>query len=227
MKKYILLLILPLWLIGSKATAQASLGIGQFSYYIGNDTLPAYSTDSVSLWIINTGTGTFNDTLELWTIVQDSALFTYHMVDNVSLGNVTIPAGDSISYTLVPYYAIAPALYHYDINVIVIWPMANSVPTSDSLTYTQVLTLPNGIHEIDLQQLIKAYPNPSMNDFTISNDSKTSIEEVRIYDPQGRLIAIVKGQNIIHTQNWKPGTYVMKILLENKKQVTIRVVKQK
>lgn len=227
MKKYCLLVICFLLVISNHSNAQPILGVGQYSYLIGNDTLPAYSSDSIQIWVKNYGTSNFNDFFQVRTSVQDSALTTYHPVDTASSGFLTfIAPGDSVQFMLYPYYDIDSTRYHYDINVIVIWPVASSASTGDSIIFVEVLTLPAGIVEIDLHELINAYPNPSFQDITIGNDSKKRIEEVRIYDTGGRWIGTIKEQNTINIENWKPGVYLLTILLEDRRTLTLRVVKQ-
>jgi hypothetical protein len=138
-----------------------------------------------------------------------------------------IAVGDSLPFSLTPVYdVVTPGKYHYDINIIVIWPVAGSASTSNVFTYVQVLTLPNGINEIDLSRLINAYPNPVTSKLTLKNSGKIGIEEVRIYDVHGRLIESLKATEFICTENWNPGVYMINILLENKQTHTIRVIKQ-
>ncbi|MBL0328048.1 MAG: T9SS type A sorting domain-containing protein [Bacteroidetes bacterium] len=226
MKRYFLLLLLAILMTHSQSKAQVTLGISPYSVIISNDTLPGGATDSIFFWVVNSGAAAFSDNITFHTEVQDSSGVFYLPIDTSNTGIVTIPANDSLKFTLYPTYTIGPALYHYDINVIVIWPVALTASTGDSLTYIEVLTIPIGVDELDLTRLIKAYPNPTSNNFTLENTGKNAIEEVRIYDLTGRLIQTEKNPLFICTDQWKAGTYLIKIQLENKQTRTIRVIKQ-
>ena len=107
-----------------------------------------------------------------------------------------------------------------------IWPLAASAATKDSLTFNVFILLPTSINEIDLSHLIKAYPNPVVNNITLENKGKNSIEEVRIYDTKGRLIEHLANPQFICTEGWAKGTYLINLQLEDGKTHTIRVIKQ-
>lgn len=230
MKKYVLLVLLSLLLISKKDSAQASLGISQYSYTIYNDTVPAYSTDSIGIYVVNSGISAFSGNFTIKTAVKDSnSVATYHQVDTINtLFPVLIPPGDSVPFTLAPYYIMGDSStkYHYDINVIVIWPVALTASTDDSLIFNIFIVLNVGVQEIDLQHLINAYPNPVINNITLENKGKNSIEEVRIYDTQGRLVQSLIKPEFICTEGWAKGTYLINIQLEDGKTHTIRVIKQ-
>lgn len=227
MKKYFLLIFLSFLLISNKSIGQDSLIINPYSVLIGNDTLPAGSTDSISFWVYNIASTPFNDSIKLFTSVQDSIFtFIYNPIDTVDFGPIVIPAYDSTQFTLYNFYDIAPTRFHYDINVIVIWPAASSLSFYDSLFYNQFITIANGVDEIDLLHLIKAYPNPAINKITLENEGENNIEEVRIYDSKGRLVESLNKPEFICTEAWVPGMYLINIQLKDGKTHTIRVVKQ-
>ena len=229
MKKNLLLLLCLFLLKSNKSNAQAALGISQYAYTVYNDTVPAYSFDSVKIFVVNKGASTFNDNFQIITSVGDSTLANLHRVDTAySFFAPVLPPGDSVAYTLYPYYFIGDSTYqyHYDINVIVIWPIALTAGTSDSLQFNIVILLNADVQEIDLTQYIKAYPNPTTGSFKLENSPEKAIEEVRIYDSSGRLIQVEKTPSSICTDEWKKGTYLVKIQLDNNQTKTIRVIKQ-
>ena len=231
MKKHILLIALPLFLFIVKSEAQDSIGISPYSVSIGHDTIPSGSSDSISFWLVNNGSSAFADSLHFITYVQDTSGFLFHTVDTTYFGSYTIAPGDSLSFILFPLYDVStpvnPNRYHYDINVIVIWPIATSTGNfGGSLTYIEIITMPVGVNEINLIKLINAYPNPTTSNFTLENTGAIAIEEVRIFDIQGRLIQTEKNPNTICTDQWKAGTYLINIQLQNKQTRTIRVIKQ-
>ena len=227
MKKLLLLVLTLLVFHCTKGKAQDSLVINPFTVLVGNDTLPAGSNDSIKFTVINIASTPFNDSITFYTSVQDSvSTFIYNPIDTVYLGTINIAPNDSMQFTLYNIYDTGPLRFHYDINVIVIWPIAASLSFYDSLFYNQFITLPIGINEIDLSLLINAYPNPTTSNLNIDNATKFAVEEVRIYDSRGRLMETLQHPDFICSENWSKGTYLIRIQLENKKTQTIRVVKQ-
>lgn len=229
MKKYLILIVLSLLLVSQSGKGQPSLGISQYAFTVYDTTVAAYSTDSVAIYIVNKGDSTFTDSFSVIMAVQDSVGPGFHHVDTASsVFAMNIPAGDSIAYTLYPQYTIGgdTFLYHYDINVIVIWPVALTASTEDSLMYTVTVMLPESIQEISLSHLISAFPNPTTAKFTLENKGKNSIEEVRIYDSRGRLIDRLLQPEYVCTDAWAKGTYLIHIQTDDGKQHVIRILKQ-
>lgn len=229
MRKYLLIILCCFLLQTNKSNAQAALGISQYSYVLANDTVLAFSsTDSIGFYVVNKGTANFNDVFTVYMAVQDSGATTYHNVDSAFyFFPAFIPPGDSIPFSIHPYYITNDSTkYHYDINVIVIWPVALTAPTIDSLMFNIMIFVNTSVQEINLNSYITAYPNPTTNNLMLQNSSQKSIEEVRIYDTLGRLIQTEKNTSFICTDTWKAGTYLIKIQLENKETRTIRVIKQ-
>lgn len=227
MKRCLIVAILGLFFTSNFAKAQDTLSISPYNFFILNDTLPGGLTDSIGFRIIHNGPSTFGGSIKLYAAVQDTSGLFYTTVDSINTGAVTIGSfGDSIYAYMTPTYTIAPTKYHLDINVIVIWPVASGIITGDSATYIEVLTDPNGIQEIDLKELIRAFPNPTKGNLTLENKNQISIEEVRIYNTQGRLIEHLSNPQFVCTEGWAKGTYLINIKLEDGKTHTIRVIKQ-
>ena len=228
MKKYILLFLLPFLLINLVGKSQDTIGISSYSAIINNDTLPGGSTDSISFWVVNKGSTIFSDYISFLTYVQDSAGSLFHIADTISAsGPYTIAPGDSLPFSINPFYdVVTPNKYHYDINVIVIWPVAFTANTSDVLTYVEYLTIPAGVAEINLGRLIKVYPNPTTDKLTIENGGINAIEEVRIYDSAGQMVKVINNESIINTESWCPGIYIIDITITNQKRQRLKILKQ-
>ncbi|MDQ3046565.1 MAG: T9SS type A sorting domain-containing protein [Bacteroidota bacterium] len=221
------LLFISLLLMSVAGKSQDTLSIGQYDYTVYNDTLSSGTEDSVSFWVINSGPSTFNDSLFLITEVQDSAGFLFTAVDTNWLVP-TIFGGDSIRMTLYSTYYTTPTpnQYHYDINVIVIWPFGINAITGDSLFYTVFVTLPLGISELDLSGLISCYPNPVAGQFGILNSSNFSIERVRIYNNAGTFISEHRKTECIPVDLLSKGMYLIEIELDNGQRHSVRIIKQ-
>lgn len=230
MKKYVFLFIISLLLVSNKGISQASLGISQTAFIVYNDTVSAFTLDSINIYLVNKGDSIFNGTYKIMTAVQDSnSVVFYHLVDSTStFFPPSIPAGDSINVSVPSNFIMGDSStqYHYKINVIVIWPVAANAATEDSLIYDVFILLPKSITEIDLYHLINAYPNPTTDKIILENGSKNSIEEVRIYDSKGGLVESLNKPEFIYTEAWSPGVYLINIQLKNNKTQTIRIVKQ-
>ncbi|MFL5764937.1 MAG: T9SS type A sorting domain-containing protein [Bacteroidia bacterium] len=229
MKRFLFLLVAITVLSPYRLNAQAILSVSPV-FTVINDTVPAYSSDSVKVWLKNTGDSTYTDYMAVGQSVQDSASTSYHIIDSAySFIPVVLVPGDSVQMIFYNYYNIDSATrYHYDINVIVIWPIAISggANVGDSLTFIEYIIGHEGVPEIDLSDLIHAYPNPVSHDLNLKNDAQTAIEEVRIYDTGGRLVRTLHETNILCTDDWNAGTYLLQITTKDKRRCTVRIVKQ-
>jgi hypothetical protein len=228
MKKFIFLFAL---LVSLGARSQAVLGISPYDFILYNDSISPNGLDSADCYIVNSsGSGTaFTGQVAVHIMVQDSALPSFHMVDTVfSSPALNIGANDSVQMRIYQYMNISPAAYHYDINVIVIWPAASGASTSDSLAFViYIVDTAAGMGEIDPERLIKAYPNPTQGSIFLESTPLSPIEEVRIYDSRGQLLFSRPDAACIKTESWTPGVYLLQVILENKVSRTIRVIKQK
>lgn len=230
-RKYICLLSLSIVFLSVhfSGKAQTTIGMSTVGPLNYSDTVTAGAVDSFSVWVKNVSATVFNDTLTLISAVRDDVnpsvlniVSTYN-----SFSPVLINTNDSISISLVGVYTLDTNNYRTGINVIVIWPVAQSAATADSLEFSVYILDDNGIDELDLKQFINTFPNPSTDYITIENNSKISIEEVRIYDISGCLLEIIKNSSVINTEKWTAGMYLVDIWLENHQKHSVRVIKQK
>jgi hypothetical protein len=221
------ILALCLLLITFNAKSQIDLSISPYDFTIYNDSIIANSIDSADIFVVNnSSTLPFNDDLEIHISVQDSMLFTYHPVDTLHFPALNIPPSDSVSLRLIQQFIISPTKYHYDINVIVIWPYAPSTGTGDSLNFPIFITLPDGINDINLENLITAYPNPAADQVMISNATQQRIIEVRIFGMSGQQIPVTMKDGMINTEGWSRGNYLARIRLSGGKEISLRIIKK-
>lgn len=235
MKKYFLAFSL-LVMLSSFGRAQSALSISvDLSFYPANDTFNLGSSSSFNVYIKNNGPDVFNDSLgtadslSIFTAVRDTGFFDTLNIVNIyaALGPPTIPVGDSLAIPMTWSFNESPAGYHEDINVIVIWPYAGMQPIIDSLEFDIFLIDPDGIGEIDINSLIKAFPNPVLDHFSIENASPVAVEEVRISDAQGKFMKVLQSPSCIDARDWSAGVYMITLVFENKSTKTIRVIKKK
>ena len=223
MKKILILLISAITIYGK---AQINLGMGQISpNAIGYDTVLAGSTNSYSVWVKNYGPSDFiNGGLNIKTAVYDSA---YNIVGLDSVGVISINANDSAQFSLTTTYTISANGYKYGGDVIVIWPVALSANTVDSLQFNIFIdSTANEVKEIDVEKIIKLYPNPAKEDINIENIDDAHIEGINIYDLNGKLVLSNRHEKTINIENLSKGVYNINVLLSNKKQYSIKIIKQ-
>lgn len=230
MKKNVFILFLWLLLFNSIVQAQDTIGMAGYGPIGYKDTVQAGATDTFRVEVKNYGLSTFNDTITIVSAVRDiyNASILHIVSSQPTDKAIPIAPSDSIEIPLIPYYDISSGKsYRAGINVIVIWPVAPGAITVDSLEYTVYVMSVNSVSELDLKELIKIFPNPTVDHFTIQNKSQIVIEEVRIYDTPGCLIEVIKNQSMINTKEWPAGIYMISVLLDNGQQHSLRIIKQK
>lgn len=85
------------------------------------------------------------------------------------------------------------------------------------------------VDELNINDIITVYPNPSNGIFTLSNTNNTKLIKADIYDVTGRFIKTIKLANnqniIIDMSNVSSGMYFLNVITENSKGV-IKLIKQ-
>jgi len=223
--KKILFFAIVLFAVNSRA--QTYIGITNFGPSPASDTVMAGSSHTYNVWVKNNGPGAFNGSLKINTAIRDSAFAGLDSLDNFDAGTQSIPAGDSLLFTLTADYNVGPLGYRYGIDVIVIWPYALGNYTSDSLEFTVYILDPNGTNELDVSDLISLYPNPSAGRISINNNSGIEVESIAIYDLSGKLVISNKDRNMINTESLTPGMYQTEVILSDKSRHTFKIIKQK
>jgi hypothetical protein len=215
-------------LLSMSSMAQVTLSVGRFGFIAPDDTVAAGSSDTYSVWVKNEGPGAFSGSFQLHTGLFDSTGTSVDTVDTYfSGGGIMINAGDSISVTLTNNYVMEPAgLFRYGIDVIVIWPVAVAAITGDSLIYSVYIDGNIGMNELDIEELIKAYPNPTNDRITLKAPASKQVEVVTIYDMGGKIMISERNSNIINLETLPAGTYMAEVVLSNKKRYSIHLVKR-
>lgn len=230
MKKLFFIALLLLSLC-SQAQVRLSISPHFTSIYGSLDTMAENSTDSISVMVFNTGASAFTGSFTIGVGVRDSA--NASLVDSipVSTGTITttLVPGDSMQTGYTTYYHFSSGGYRNGIDVIVVWPVALSgtpVYWRDSAEFSIMLYPVTGVGQLDLQQALKLYPNPVCDRVTISGGN-ASVESAMIYDLSGKAVLRSRRESCIDVQLLPPGTYIVNVLLSNKKQYILKFIKQK
>ncbi|MCW3103199.1 MAG: hypothetical protein JWO09_1639 [Bacteroidetes bacterium] len=220
---------IAIMLLSLGSMAQTGIGISSFGFFSANDTVAGGSMDTYDVWVKNYGPGVFSDVMTIVTAVQDTtAPSMLDTVDNHYTGTVTtLNPGDSALFTLTADYTTSTGGYRYGIDVIVIWPVAASANTVDSLEFTVFIENHTGISELDARELIKAYPNPALSTLSISHPDVNAIRSITIYDLSGRLILANRDESAINIEALPAGTYQVEVIMSDNKRYMIKVVKGK
>lgn len=202
--KKIFLIAFALLTISSKA--QTNLGMSQYTPNNLVDTVFSGTSSSYSVWVINHGPTTFKDTLHVYTAVRDSAngATSYLVGAYTTPDSMSIPANDSVQIPLTGSYNVSPTGYKIGIDVIVVWPVAASATTVDSLTFNIWIIDANGVNEIDLERFIKVFPNPTTENISIGTNSNITVEVVKILDGTGKLVLECKRETVINVKDLAP-----------------------
>lgn len=220
MKKLCFILFI---LISGLIKGQDTLSINFDPLNLPSDTVEMMSYDSFFVFVSNQGSNIVSDTIGLEVLVQDSTGTGLQFLESSTMITVLAP-GDSTQFGLNLYYD--PLKLHYDINVIVIWPIqfdpADRSP--DSLKYFVYVIPPDGF--IDMAAIIGLFPNPATDHCFIYNAGKINIEEVRIYDRSGRLIRTEEAKGRLDLSSFSPGLFLLELRFADGSRKTLRLIKQ-
>jgi len=147
-------------------------------------------------------------------------------VDTVSVRNVTNKINDTINFNFNETYNNANA-YRTGGNVVVIWPMAPTLNTTDTF-YTNVYVRKLvGINEnVELYNAFNIYPNPSLNYIYIDKtSSEKTIKRVRILSSNGKVMYNEKFKGRIDISKYAKGIYFLNIELDNSKVLHYKIIK--
>lgn len=163
--------------------AQPSLGIFSNSISVAPNTEVNFNdTVTISFDVTNTGNQNFNGQIDIF--------YTINNIDQGELdstnGNVPIDSGLSLQL-IVENHVITPLKYAIGDNIVVIWPVAGGVPTSDSgIVFIHVDT-PLAVGPPILRQQVKVfYINGYQSLFIDYGDMISQIEDVSCYSILGQ-----------------------------------------
>lgn len=227
MKKLFLFATLLFTIYGK---AQINIGMNQANPLGSNITFAAGTSIVYPVWVKNYSSSAFSDYLTLYTAVADSNgnIGPANIINSFNSGGtiVTIAANDSISFTLTDSLILSGNGFRIGIDVIVVWPVASSAITIDSLLFQITITNPDGIDQIDLLKEIHLYPNPTHENINVSITENLKIVSVKMFDTEGKEVHVNLDNNSISTGYLKQGMYSLDIEFSNKKHLKTKFIKQ-
>lgn len=101
-----------------------------------------------------------------------------------------------------------------------------NLPIITNSTETEIVQPTSSVSQYNLNNLISVYPNPTNGILHISSKENIIIEEVKIYNLQGReLFSFVQNSETINIQDLSAGIYLMSITT-NQGSISKRVIKK-
>ena len=223
MKRKLLTLLLGAFFGVSNAQVMCELGFTASGVEM-TDTATLYHSYGMEFSIINNGSASISDPIDIFTVVNDTVSGisqTPRWLGGVS--NITLNPADTFHFTLgVIYDNVTPQnAYGPGDNIVVIWPKADA-PISQSTQYFY-----NNLHVLNASAMQEYGLNELSNEVKLI-DSEIFVEtsdfnEVQVYSIEGRLVHVSKTKSII-VEDWVPGTYVVTVLSKENSAYSTRIV---
>ena len=223
MKRKLLTLLLGAFFGVSNAQVMCELGFTASGVEM-TDTATLYHSYGMEFSIINNGSASISDPIDIFTVVNDTVSGisqTPRWLGGVS--NITLNPADTFHFTLgVIYDNVTPQnAYGPGDNIVVIWPKADA-PISQSTQYFY-----NNLHVLNASAMQEYGLNELSNEVKLI-DSEIFVEtsdfnEVQVYSIEGRLVHVSKTKSII-VEDWVPGTYVVTVLSKENTAYSTRIV---
>ncbi len=223
MRRKLLLLLLVVFFGVSNAQVVYELGFTP-SGVVMSDTANLYSAYDMQFSIVNNGSSTISDPIDIFAVVNDTVpgiSQTPRWLGGVS--NIVLNPSDTFHFSVgVIYDNVTPQnAYGPGDNIVVIWPKAD-VPVSQSTQYFY-----NNLHVLNASTVQKDGQHEESNvvKFTGSeifieiNDFK----EVQVYSIEGKLLRVSKNKSIM-IDDWVSGTYIVTVLFQEDKAHSNRIV---
>ncbi|MBL7888132.1 MAG: T9SS type A sorting domain-containing protein [Bacteroidia bacterium] len=212
--------------VAASNNAQTALGMSQIIPVNLVDTVTAGSSHSHTVYVKNTGNTVFNDSITIYTAVDDS-LLGFSIVDVYNSNSIiSLNPGDSAAFALTAVYNLSPTGYKTGVDIIVVWPYATNATITDSLTYSVYIIDPNGINELNIYTSLKVFPNPAKDHVLIDAIENKKIKSIRLIDTKGCSLNIELNGSIINVENLSEGIYILDIELENNQHRYGKFIKQ-
>ena len=227
MKKMFNTILLCLFLIFSFTAKSQNLGIDTSSAILPSlpDTINLNDNYNHTVIIQNKNATAYTGIIYLIAAVDTGGVL--NSIDTVGTANVTsFGMSDTVSifynetYTFLNGYKLAG-------NIVVVWPIANTGSTSDSLFKNVFILNPSAIDEnSESENTILIYPNPAKDFIILKNiNSKNIIKQVRIFNLNGQLVCHKKMKTKIDISQLPKGVYILRIGLKEE-EIHYKLIKE-
>lgn len=223
MRRKLLLLSLVVFFGISNAQVVHELGFTP-SGVVMSDTANLYSAYDMEFSIVNNGSSTISDPIDIFAVVNDTVSGvsqTPRWLGGVS--NIVLNPSDTFHFSIgVIYDNVTPQnAYGPGDNIVVIWPKAD-VPVSQSTQYFY-----NNLYVLNTSTVQEVGHHEESSVVKLS-ESQILIEindfkEVQVYTIEGKLLWVSKNKSIM-IDDWVSGTYIVTVLSQEGKAHSNRIV---
>ncbi len=142
--------------------------------------------------------------------------------------NWTIPANNSITYSINGYHFVTPHPYMAGHDVIIVWPVAAPNVPMETLTDSVYIIDDTGIPEIDRAKGLYIYPNPANKELNyLINHPQNEIYYVRIISVLGQEMERINPNTRSLSVNDLPsGMYFIEIKLKDGSSIKEKFIKE-
>lgn len=207
MKRISLLLVLT---FGLYCNAFAQVRLSVISAPGSPDTTLMFQQVTYLVVTKNTGNvthfGSYQINIGVWDSVNQLPVIVHTQNQQPSSGSIA-PNGND---TMLVVHSIDSAAYRAGGNTIVIWPTPPTGTIVDTLYKQTYVIVFNDLSDLSSEPIL-IYPNPATERIFIQ--SENSIEQVRIFDLNGRLILNSGKSPFVPTNELQTGTYLVEIEL--------------
>jgi hypothetical protein len=212
-------------LVGVSGYSQITLSIDTIYGNTIPDTVSYGASTGFDVVINISGPSPYTGTVYLVAGVDSSAGII--SVDTVSQRSVVNKMNDTINFNVIETFDNTNG-YRKGGNVVVIWPVASSLTTKDTLykdVYVQEVV--GIIENKELHRQFSVYPNPTRNAIYITNNSLNERgERVRIINLNGKLIYDEQFKSKIDISRMASGIYFLNIALKTGEVLHYKIVKE-
>lgn len=210
-----------------KTQAQAFIGVGVVNI---PDSTNLGNTELFQFSLVNYDTsGTYTGSIQVYLSVDTTAGAVPGAYDSIMNHYISVtglsPALSAPDSFTVPINAS----FRQGINTVVIWPRSpastpNAFMVHDSLFYDILVMGPAGINDRGEPKTL-IFPNPMREKLYVVNP-KTEIEQVRIWDADGKMVLQEKFRGYLHVGQLTPGSYIIEFTDSKGKTSRYKAIKE-
>ena len=210
---------------GTKFTLAVAKGLPLVFKVTGN----AAAASSTVTYTAVMGNGT-SATSYIWTIPTSKVTFTHGAAAGTILANVITTTTDTLTLTFGSTYTTG-ALKVQAVNVCGNSTAKTFTMNNTALTKNGAFELAEEISDVELDNSLNVYPNPSKGSFKVAvNTESTSNATVSVLNLLGQVVYTTEVENnngLIYTEinkNFEKGVYLIKVEIENETKVNKMIV---